>query len=187
MPSRGAPASGVANDRMTRMHRFMILTFLLLGWGFFEASGGSEFAQPAAASLAPPVIVGSIEEAHEGAMAGITWPAARAAYAAAAPAESMPVEIVTRARMDFGAPLGPVLATLPSEAAPARAEVPLDLRRVAGSRVNMRAGPGTGHEVVSVLSRGARAEVLEEQGGWTRVRAEDGAAGWMATSLLSAI
>ena len=66
------------------------------------------------------------------------------------------------------------------EAAPAAEQ-----RTVAGSRVNMRAGPGTDHGVVAVLSRGETTEILALEGGWARVRAGDGREGWMALSLLA--
>lgn len=165
------------------MNRFITLTFLLLGWGFYEASGGAEFTGAAEASRGAPVVVGSLEDVPEGRMADIVGAEAAAAFAADAPFEPLAVEVVARAAMDFDAPLAPVLETLPA-AAPVL-DAPVDVRAVAGSRVNMRAGPGTQHGVVAVLSRGARTEVLEEDGGWARVRAEDGSTGWMSARLLA--
>lgn len=170
------------------MTRFMAMTFLLLGWGFYEASGGDEFAGSAEASGAPvdaPVVVGTLEEVPEARLADIVGAEAAAVHAAPKRGERMPIEVVARAHMDFDAPLAPVLATVPASPEPVSA--PADLREVAGSRVNMRAGPGTEHGVVTVLSRGARAEVIEEDGGWARVRADDGTTGWMAARLLSSI
>lgn len=63
-----------------------------------------------------------------------------------------------------------------------------DLRKVKGSRVNMRQGPGKGYSVVSKLDRGTRVEVLRDEGdGWVKLRVvETGRIGWMADFLLAA-
>lgn len=54
------------------------------------------------------------------------------------------------------------------------------LRYVTGSRVNLRAGPGTGNAVVGQLFLGDEAEVLDDRDGWYQVRAADGAvSGWI--------
>ena len=160
------------------MTRFITLTFLLLGWGFYEASGGAEFTGTADASHAAPVVVAAAEDVPRDRLADLVG-----ARVAEAPFDPLPVEVVARAHMDFDAPLAPVLETLPA-AAPVL-DAPIDLRAVAGGRVNMRSGPGTGHGVVTVLSRGDRTEVLEEDGGWARVRAADGTTGWMSARLLT--
>ena len=63
----------------------------------------------------------------------------------------------------------------------------LDLRRVAGSRVNMRDGPGTGFGVIVTLEGGTEVEVLElSDNGWARLRTvSTGQEGWMAERLLT--
>ena len=65
----------------------------------------------------------------------------------------------------------------------------LDLRAVAGSRVNMRSGPGTSFDVLDTLPQGTEAEVIEVNAdGWARIRVlESGAEGWMAERLLTEI
>lgn len=62
-----------------------------------------------------------------------------------------------------------------------------DIRTVTGSVVNMRAGPGTGYDVVGQLAEGDTVEILEDSGaGWVRLKAlGSDATGWMATFLLS--
>lgn len=62
-----------------------------------------------------------------------------------------------------------------------------DLRVVAGSRVNMRAGPGTDFDVLETLDQGTRTEVLEvDASGWARIRVvESGLEGWIAERLLA--
>lgn len=56
---------------------------------------------------------------------------------------------------------------------------PTDRWYVTGSRVNLRAGPGTANPVVRVVTRGAAAEVLEDRGNWYRIRLTDGGSGWI--------
>ena len=62
-----------------------------------------------------------------------------------------------------------------------------DIRKVNGTRVNVRGGPGTDFGVVGKLAKGDAVEVVEDNGaGWVRFRSVDGAeSGWMADFLLS--
>jgi len=78
--------------------------------------------------------------------------------------------------------------------APVTAEAPVaepqpaaDIRQVAGTRVNMRQGPGTNFAVMDTLDGGTEVEVLEvSDNGWARLRiAETGEIGWMAERLLT--
>ena len=56
---------------------------------------------------------------------------------------------------------------------------------VTGSRVNLRQGPGTGNAVVTQLTLGTEAEVLDRQGGWVQIRTADGSvSGWMSGKFL---
>lgn len=81
-------------------------------------------------------------------------------------------------QVDTGA--APLLRDVPS--------TPADIRRVSGSLVNMREGPGRDYAQVDQLSGGTRVEVLESAGnGWLRLRTLDsGREGWMAGSLVTA-
>ena len=57
---------------------------------------------------------------------------------------------------------------------------------VSGTRVNLRAGPGTGNAVVGQLVLGDAAEVLGDQDGWYQIRTADGAvSGWIFGKFLS--
>lgn len=69
------------------------------------------------------------------------------------------------------------------QTAPAR-----DLRRITGTSVNMRAGPGTTYGVMGRVTRGTEVEVLESyNAGWLRLRVvESSSIGWVAASLVSA-
>jgi len=53
------------------------------------------------------------------------------------------------------------------------------------SDVNVRSGPGTGSSVMSVASAGSKVQVLEQQGGWTRVTLPAGGEGWIASKFLA--
>ncbi len=89
----------------------------------------------------------------------------------------------------FARPLSQLGATL-REAQPARVitqEPPADLREVAGSRVNIRSGPGTGFDVLTSLPQGTAVEVIDSDGaGWVKLRTvEEELVGWMAEYLLT--
>ena len=65
--------------------------------------------------------------------------------------------------------------------------VSIDYRVVTGSRVNLRAGPGTRYGVVTQLLQGEEVEILTDDGtGWVELRALDGnSIGWMADAFLA--
>ena len=70
--------------------------------------------------------------------------------------------------------------------APARPATATDLREVAGTRVNMRDGPGTIYPVIARLHLGQEVEVLDDSGtGWLRLRTTEGrVTGWASKSLI---
>ncbi len=85
------------------------------------------------------------------------------------------------------APADAVLETSAKvEAAPETA-APQELLYVTGSRVNLRAGPSTGHAVLGKLGRGDVAVLLGPgPEGWTRIRdIETGSVGFMSSDFLS--
>ena len=51
------------------------------------------------------------------------------------------------------------------------------------AELNMRSGPGTGHEVIWVLSRGYPLRVVGRQGNWLKVRDFENDEGWVYRSL----
>ena len=162
------------------MLRFMTASFLLLGWTFYEASGGAEFAPPASAASPAPVIATSRNDPRllEAEFASVRTEEA----APRAIPDPMPVEIVSRAVTD----LGPV-AALP--AAP-ETIAPQDTRavfEVTGNGVNMRSGPGTSHGVIATLPLGAKADVIGSEGNWNNIRLPDGTEGWMSANFLSKV
>ena len=86
-------------------------------------------------------------------------------------------------------PQGPAAQADPPDTAGVRgAGSAVDPRRVNGSRVNLRAGPGTANPVLAKLDKGDLVEVLENSGdGWLRIRMPGtGVVGWMADFLVTA-
>lgn len=162
------------------MLRFMTASFLLLGWTFYEASGGAEFAPPAAASPAP-VIAASTDDPR---LLDVEYAAVDASGVPPAREvpDPMPVEIVSRAATD----LGPVAAlpAAPSTVAPQDTKA---MYEVTGDGVNMRSGPGTSYGVVATLPLGAKAEVIGSDGNWNNIRLPDGTEGWMSANFLSEV
>lgn len=212
------------------MSRFIVCSFLLLGWVFYEMSGGADFVTPVA-----PVAVAEVDDK----------PAPRAASTVAVTARSKPeptpvavatvatvrepelvAEIATkpettnldRARtslsqgLDLGSSLFPAtesgqvltLASLEQGATslttvavePVAPETTLttsvvepvaDIRKVTGTRVNMRDGPGTIYPVIARVTSGHEVEVLDDSGtGWLRLRTLPGRQiGWISASLVS--
>jgi uncharacterized protein YgiM (DUF1202 family) len=61
-----------------------------------------------------------------------------------------------------------------------------DFWYVNGTRVNLRAGPGTANAVVARLGMGTEAEVLSDTAAdWIEIRTADGTAGWISSKFLS--
>ena len=56
---------------------------------------------------------------------------------------------------------------------------------VSGTRVNLRQGPGTSNAVVTQLTLGTEAEVIDSQNGWMQIVTTDGATtGWISGKFL---
>lgn len=148
------------------MSKFIIGTFLMLAFGFYELSGGSDFEPDVRPLEQIAVSTKSLE------------------------AVPFDAPVVTRAAVET-APLAAIeeieVVTASLEVAPTVAEIPADLREVAGKRVNMRSGPGTNYDVLDTLTRGMQTEVIEvNDDGWARVRVTTtDQIGWMAERLLT--
>ena len=57
---------------------------------------------------------------------------------------------------------------------------------VTGTNVNLRAGPGTGNEVVAQLPFGTKAQTLSDTSAeWIEIKTDDGTAGWIFARFLS--
>lgn len=195
------------------MNRFIVLSFLVMGWGYYELSGGADFVPETPPQLA------TAPETAPAAPAGEVIPAAAPEPAPAAdPLDS--VTIVTRAdTQDIDAlpapdsigndaiafeadsvadalaqALGdPVINTgepepLPQSDQTAAAQPAsggaADLREVTGDTVNLREGPGTNFNVVNRLTRGTVISLLDTgPDGWVYIEV-NGLTGWMSSDFI---
>lgn len=151
------------------MSKFIIGTFLMLGIGFYELSGGSDF-EPEIHPIAQTVI-----ETKSLEVVPFDAPIVTRAVV-----ETVPFAAIKKARV--------IPASI--EAAPPAAVIPqifIDLRQVSGRRVNMRSGPGTNYGVLDTLTRGTQTEVIEVNvNGWARIRVTTtDQVGWMSSRLLT--
>jgi SH3-like domain-containing protein len=55
---------------------------------------------------------------------------------------------------------------------------------VTKDKVNVRTGPGTGHDIAFTVARGVPFQVVERKGQWIRVRHADGETGWIHNMLV---
>ncbi|GAA6199621.1 SH3 domain-containing protein [Aquicoccus sp. SU-CL01552] len=205
------------------MPRLIIVSFLILGWTFYELSGGGAFEprgvrpprpapqqaaiRPDPAATAPTAPLIAPRKARDGAPAEVTAATQRAALKARQLART---DRLAQIRQGLGVQLtgfsgagsGLALTTLEQGAvglretavepepvaAPAPPPEPKpDLRKVTGTRVNMRDGPGTIYPVIARLVLGDEVEVLSTSGtGWLRLRKlPERRIGWVAASLIS--
>jgi hypothetical protein len=192
------------------MWRFMIVTFAFLAVAFYELSGGADYrpadgSRQAMALTQPKLIktakitpvkttIPAVQPASE---TVITFASASADISGAV---AQPLSGKTLVAANIITPVAGVLAFDTAKAldltTPAATPVILDItsaavnvadfRRVTGSRVNMRMGPGTTYDVMASLLRDDRVEVLQDPGdGWVKLRVVDsGRVGWMADFLL---
>lgn len=163
------------------MSRFVFLSLLFLGWGFYELSGGADFTKDLEARKLAAL---QLEEDRELAAAQ----AAATRQAEAAEKRVVTEVMVTRAAFDPtevqikpAAQTPAAIATISAQPEPAA-----DIRQVRGSRVNVRNGPSTRYNVILKLTQGTRVEILQDPGnGWVKLKVEDtGRIGWIAARLL---
>jgi len=157
------------------MKSYVWLTFAFMGWGYYEMSGGADFVPvervTATVEAEAPEIVARADTTTLLSVSSsniIAQPTTTDVEAAVADAIALDdVEIVEA--------VAPVV------------EPVLDIRRVGGSRVNMRMGPSTDFDVITTLDSGTELEILSvNEDGWANISTIDrGIEGWMAERLLS--
>lgn len=175
------------------MKAYIWVTFALLGWAYYEMSGGRDF-EPGSNGLS---VFAKIEETaldaeavarlslvdmtSVGPVEGTDPPSDRAVVEAA-------VLAAVRSTDTAGFAESPVSMIVPADEAEASAETSpaVDLRAVNGASVNLRTGPGQEHPVLATLARGTTVQVLEDPGdGWVRLQVvPQGRIGWIADFLL---
>ncbi|MGJ8610116.1 MAG: SH3 domain-containing protein [Octadecabacter sp.] len=156
------------------MKTYVWLTFAFMGWGYYEMSGGAEFVPEDQLTAAVEV---------EGDAPEIVARANTTTLMSISTSNVTPqtdVNVVDAVANTTALDTAEVVEV----AAPILAR---DIREVAGSRVNMRMGPGTGFDVITTLESGTKLEVLSvDAAGWANVSIIDsGTNGWMAERLLT--
>ncbi|MEL7090155.1 MAG: SH3 domain-containing protein [Pseudomonadota bacterium] len=194
------------------MTRLIVISFLFLGFAFYELSGGSDFdaeatrlsrieapeAVPEVVAAAPTRNVTALPEnvtrikLDLNSVEDVLRPGQRRGEPVVIPSSLTevddapePVEILPSLLVDQ-----PVIRPVDFGAEPARAVTGVtgkEVRQVTGNSVNVRGGPGTEYSVVNRLVRGDEVEVLQDPGnGWVKLRPVGGGpVGWMAAFLLS--
>lgn len=178
------------------MKAYVWVSFAFMGWAYYEMSGGSDFVPQQ-----QDVVVASAEtEAEAKTAPEIVARAATPTILSVSASNVTPTPSVTAAVLEPALTPEPaaveVVATPQSAveeaevieaSAPAAQPEPVDIRSVAGSRVNMRSGPGTNFDVLVTLDGGTALEVITvNANGWANVATLDrGIEGWMAERLLS--
>ncbi len=186
------------------MSRYVVLSFAFMGMAFYEMSGGADFEpgpNTTAAALGfeprkPDVTrIASRADTSGTPLTGVSRvpaPKADAQLDEDPPMVLATLETPTVARGAQEAEKTAMFAQDSVEAPVAESvEAGLsdpDLRRVDGSRVNLRSGPGTTYSVVTRLGKGEPVEVLQNTGdGWLELRVvETDRIGWMADFLVTA-
>ncbi|MET4127715.1 hypothetical protein ACSSV6_000172 [Roseovarius sp. MBR-38] len=190
------------------MWRFVLISFVFMGWAFYEMSGGAEYVpapnsiqarallaahRPKARPLRENVIqiaqapaevsraAASLEEVGTGRARVVL---ASAEVPAVDPRIVVPTTVARRGvPVEVATPTPAVAPAVADE--PERAE---DRRRIVGQSVNLRSGPGTEFARIGGLARDTEVIVLRDDGaGWVKLRViETGHIGWMAAQLLVA-
>jgi len=177
------------------MRSFISLTFLVLGWSWYEMSGGAAFepGQQGVTMLAKvetlPSQVPEVTRTSLDISSILTVEPTKVAVQG--------TSVVGQSRIDVPRD-DLIMSPQPSTETPAvtlavaaltpAVVVPeIEYRAVSGNRVNLRSGPGTSHAVVTQLVRGEEVEVLVDQSdGWVKLRALDGNdIGWMSGRFLA--
>ncbi|MGH1416116.1 MAG: SH3 domain-containing protein [Pelagimonas sp.] len=185
------------------MTKVILLTFGVLGWAWYELSGGADFqpGQNGVTLLASAPKVKIVEPVEPQVARADTTAAPLTSFGTAkldnvfhASTAVTPAQTFTPT---FAPAITPAVAKVASLDSPAVisdavidvAAVQVDYRQVTGSRVNLRGGPGTNFDVVTQLLRGEEVEVIDSmENGWVKLRALDGGnIGWMSDGFLKAV
>ena len=179
------------------MWKYLFLCFVMLGWAFFELSGGQDFEPALATSVsevvAPSDDVDPIDRSFD------REEVARAATNALRSIEfddhaeaAVPVNVVTDAalwKVSADTETSAIIENILEDVVPVvAAAVPSDenLYAVSVNRANMRNGPSTRNGVIAKLERGTAVQLLpSSSGSWVKLRVvETNRVGWISKKLL---
>ena len=179
------------------MWKYLFLCFVMLGWAFFELSGGQNIEPALATSVsevvAPSDDVDPIDRSFD------REEVARAATDALRSIEfddhaeaAAPVNVVTDAalwKVSADTETSVIIENIFEDVVPVvAAAVPSDenLYAVSVNRANMRNGPSTRNGVIAKLERGTAVQLLpSSSGSWVKLRVvETNRVGWIFKKLL---
>ncbi len=165
------------------MKSYVWLTFAFMGWAYYEMSGGADFEPQRPVIAAADEVEAEAPEIVTRASSP-TLLAVSSSNMTTQPSDADILQAVTEAAALDAVDSTPDVIEI---AAPV-VEPVLDIRRVAGNRVNMRMGPSTDYDVITQLNGGAELEVRSvNDDGWANVSTVDrGIEGWIAARLLTA-
>jgi hypothetical protein len=181
------------------VNRFVFVSFIFMGWAYYELSGGGDFVAEswpdASETVADARISTSSEPAAEGTDQTAEAIAALTVATVATPDVATAETEVAQSDVDpaLGDPTEgqaePTFVSLvaPGATAPAATETAAgNFRSVDANRLNVRQGPSTTDGVVGQITRGEIVAVLEETSdGWSLISIEgDGIQGWVASRFL---
>lgn len=189
------------------MLRLVVPSFLVLGFAFYQLSGGRDFEPPVVEEIVQKQAVISMDvmpidvTPADARVTEIAAQAKRDLFGAVPESEAIPARMVlsekptlwSASTQDAQGDVKIATLTNPDSFALTAETVALsmqadsaDIRYVNGSRVNMRNGPGTHHNVLDKLTRDTQVELLNESvGSWVKLRVvETNRVGWMSASLL---
>jgi hypothetical protein len=201
----------VSANREYVVNRFIVLSFLVMAWGYYELSGGADFVpedRPIVAEQTAPAaetapqttpeptvaddLIAATPDPITDTLTDVTRADTAALDALAEPVSATPDALTVDAASVVDA-LNLALAEPVTEAAAepvaalqdtAAAPTAADLREVTGDTVNLRDGPGTDFGVLDRLTRGTVVSVLEAgPDGWVYVEV-GGLNGWMSADFI---
>ena len=198
------------------MMKLATASMFVLFWVFYEVSGGADFTprERVVVSQAPWVLREQAEQAALQAPMAETAPVVAVTATPLSPATPTPAAAPVQVALQTEeVPVAEEEAVITAAtAAPAETSdevievaftpttrakalrlsppvtAPAEILLVSGSRVNMRAGPGTNHAVLEALLLGTRVEkVSAADNGWMEIQlVEGGSIGWMSADFLQA-
>lgn len=184
------------------MWRLIVVSFLALGFAFYELSGGADF-EPPELTAQTKLKLQIDQDVIDPFVAADQTSNQFSLLDKAAVIKQIPVaidaseEVVGRALWEIPAMASDSLDTAslqPELVSLDLAELPVtvseseeQVREVSGNRVNLRNGPGTQYNVLSKLTRGEQVAILQDPGnGWLKLRVlETNRVGWLAASLVN--
>ena len=179
------------------MWKYLFSRFVMLGWAFFELSGGQDFepALPTSVSevLTPTDDGDPIDRSFDREeVARAATDALRSIEFDDHAAAAAPVNVVTDAvlwKVSADTETSAIIENILDDVVPVvAATVPSDenLYAVSVNRANMRNGPSTRNAVIAKLERGTAVQLLpSSSGSWVKLRVvETNRVGWISKKLL---